>query len=58
MLRKRDKEYKRLGFENKKYTDNQIIKFMVKNPGLIQRPIIINKNKILIGKLDPKEIKS
>jgi len=50
--------YKELGFENKKYTDSQIIKFMVKNPGLIQRPIIITKNKALVGKLDPKEIKS
>lgn len=58
LLRKRDKMYKELDFENKKYTDSQVIRFMVKNPGLIQRPIIITKNRVLVGKLDPKEIKS
>lgn len=58
LLRKRDKMYKELDFENKKHTDNQIIKFMIKNPGLIQRPIIIIKDKVLVGKLDPKEMKS
>lgn len=58
LLRKRDKMYKELDFENKKYTDSQIIKFMIKNPGLIQRPIIITKDKALVGKLNPKEIKS
>lgn len=56
LLRKRDKMYKELDFENKKYTDSQIIKFMIKNPGLIQRPIIITKNKVLIGKLKSKDI--
>ena len=58
ILRKRDKMYKELDFENKKFTDSQIIKMMVKYPGLIQRPIIISKNKALIGKeVNPKELK-
>ena len=58
LLRKRDKTYKELDFQNKKYTDSQIIQFMVKHPGLIQRPIIITNNKILIGKTEAKDIKS
>lgn len=57
-IRKRDKMYKELEFENKKYTDSQIVKFMIKNPGLIQRPIIITKNKVLIGKTESKDITS
>ena len=58
LLRKRDKMYKELKFESKQYTDNQIIKYMIKYPGLIQRPIIIMGNKILIGKISSKDIKS
>ncbi|MDX1596651.1 MAG: ArsC/Spx/MgsR family protein [Nitrosopumilaceae archaeon] len=58
LLRKRDKMYKELKFESKQHTDNQIIKYMIKYPGLIQRPIIIMGNKILIGKISSKDIKS
>lgn len=57
MLRKRDKMYKQLGLETKTPTDNEIIKLMVKNPGLIQRPIIIKKNIIAVGKIDFKKLK-
>ena len=56
MIRKRDKMFKELNFEKKEYSDSQIIKFMIKYPGLIQRPIIISKNKAHIGKIDPKKI--
>ena len=58
LIRKRDKMYKELGFENKKISDEKIIKLMVKNPGLIQRPIIITNNKAHVGKVNIKEIKS
>ncbi len=57
LLRKRDKMYKELELENNKKTDNQIIKLMVKYPGLILRPIIITKNKAIVGKVDLKNIK-
>ena len=43
--------------ENKK-TDLELIKLMVKHPGLILRPIIILKNKVLVGKIDIKNIKN
>lgn len=57
ILRKRDKMYKELELESKDPTDNQIIKLMTKYPGLIQRPIIIKKNKVFIGKTDVKNLK-
>ena len=57
LLRKRDKMYKELDLENNKKTDAQIIKLMVKYPGLILRPIVISKNKAFVGKIDVKKIK-
>ena len=56
-LRKRDKMYKELNLENTVHTDTEIIKLMVKNPGLIRRPIIIKKNKAYVGKIDVKNLK-
>ena len=56
LLRKRDKMYKELDLENSKKTEKQIIKLMVKYPGLILRPIIITKNKAVVGKTDIKKL--
>ncbi len=56
-LRKRDKMYKELNLDNTKYSENGIIKLMIKYPGLIKRPIIIKKNKAQIGKIDIKKLK-
>ena len=58
LLRKRDKTYKEMKLDQNKKTDSEIIKLMVKYPGLILRPIIILKDKALVGKVDPKEIKN
>ena len=58
LLRKRDKTYKEMKLEQNKKTDSEIIKLMVKYPGLILRPIVIVKNKAIVGKIDPKEIKN
>lgn len=57
LLRKRDKMYKELDLENGKKTDNQIIKLMIKYPGLLLRPIIVTKNKAFVGKVDVKNLK-
>ena len=57
MLRKRDKMYKELELDNIKKTDIQLIKLMVKHPGLILRPIVITKNKAHVGKIDVKDLK-
>ena len=58
LLRKRDKIYKEMNLEENKKTDSELIKLMVKHPGLILRPIIILKNKALVGKIDIKNIKN
>ena len=58
LLRKRDKTYKEMKLDQPKKTDSEIIKLMVKYPGLILRPIVILKNKAIVGKIDPKEIKN
>ena len=39
LLRKRDKMYKELDLENSKKTDSQLIKLMIKYPGLIFAPL-------------------
>ena len=58
LLRSRDKMYKELNLEKSNHTESQIIKLMVKYPGLIKRPIIISKNNVIVGKTDSKRIKS
>lgn len=37
-------------FKGKTLTDSEIIEAMVKNPKLIERPIVINGNKAVIGR--------
>jgi len=37
-------------FKNKELSDKDIIDAMVKNPKLIERPIVINGNKAIIGR--------
>ena len=56
-LRKRDKMYKELNLENSKKTDAQLIKLMIKHPGLILRPIVINGNKVTVGKIQKSDLK-
>lgn len=57
LVRKKDKMYKELDLDNPKFTDSQIIKILSEYPGLIRRPIVFAKNKVLIGKFDSKELK-
>ena len=57
VLRKRDKKYKELNLEESKKTDVQIIKLMVKYPGLILRPITIVQNKAYFGKVKTNELR-
>ena len=44
-------------YKGKSLTDSEIIKAMVENPKLIERPIVINKGKAVIGR-PPELIKS
>jgi len=49
VLRKKDKMYKGLKLEEKHYSDDQLIAFMEKYPGLILRPIIVKDGKAVIA---------
>jgi arsenate reductase len=49
LIRKNETIWKE-NFKNKDLSDNDIIDAMVKNPKLIERPIVINGNKAIIGR--------
>ena len=50
LLRKNEEEYKLLGLDNRDVSDEQIIAAMVKNPKLIERPIVIYHGKAALGR--------
>ena len=50
LLRKKEKAYKELDFKNKNYTNYQIIEFMIKEPSLMERPIIEKGNKTVVAR--------
>ena len=49
LVRKNEKIWKE-NFKGKEISDAQIIKAMVENPKLIERPIVINNRKAVIGR--------
>ncbi|MCL7763444.1 arsenate reductase (glutaredoxin) [Polaribacter sp. Z014] len=49
LVRKTEKIWKE-NFKGKELSDTQIIKAMIENPKLIERPIVINNNKAVIGR--------
>lgn len=53
LVRKNEVVWKE-NYKDKKLTDQEIIKAMVENPKLIERPIVINDQKAVIGR--PTEI--
>lgn len=53
LVRKTEKIWKE-NYKGKELSDVAIIKAMIENPKLIERPIIINKNKAVIGR--PTEV--
>ena len=55
-LRKKDKKYKELNLENAEFKDSQLIKIMIKYPGLIKRPIIFKRKKVILGKFEPSDL--
>ncbi|KGL63768.1 arsenate reductase (glutaredoxin) [Polaribacter sp. Hel1_85] len=54
LVRKTEKIWKE-EFKGKELSDSQIIKAMIQNPKLIERPIVINNNKAIIGR-PPEDI--
>ena len=49
LVRKNEKNWKD-EFKGKELSDNEIIKAMIENPKLIERPIVINNKKAVIGR--------
>jgi len=49
LIRKTEKIWKE-EYKGKELSDSDILKAMVQNPKLIERPIVINKNKAVIGR--------
>ncbi|WBX72727.1 arsenate reductase (glutaredoxin) [Tenacibaculum pacificus] len=49
LVRKNEKIWKE-EFKSKELSDAQVIKAMIDNPKLIERPIVINNNKAVIGR--------
>lgn len=49
LVRKKEKIWTD-NFKNKKMTDDDIIQAMIKNPILIERPIVVNGNKAIIAR--------
>tara|TARA_Y100000591_G_C21744885_1_gene651391 strand:+ start:290 stop:646 length:357 start_codon:yes stop_codon:yes gene_type:complete len=50
LLRKGEKEYKTHNLRDESIKGEDIIKIMTQNPKLIERPIVISKNKAIIGR--------
>lgn len=49
VLRKKDKMYKELKLDQKKYTENELIEIIAKHLGLLLRPIIMKGNRVVIA---------
>ena len=55
LMRKKEDEYKELDLANSKLSDEDLIGFMVKNPILIERPIVLANGKAALGR-PPEQI--
>lgn len=49
LIRKNEKTWKE-NYKDKKLSDEDLIKIMVENPNLIERPIVIKNDKAIIGR--------
>ena len=50
LMRKKEDEYKELDLSNSRLSDEDLIGFMVKNPNLIERPIVLANGKAALGR--------
>ena len=49
LVRKNEKIWKE-NYKGKELTDDKLIQAMIENPKLIERPIVINNNKAVVGR--------
>jgi arsenate reductase len=50
LMRRQEEPYKKLKLDDPKLTDSALIKAMVENPVLIERPIVVADGKAAIGR--------
>lgn len=50
LMRKGETEYRELGLADDSLTDDQLIRAMVANPRLIERPIVLANGKAAVGR--------
>ena len=50
LMRKKENEYKELGLANSDLSDEDLIDLMIKNPILIERPIVLANGKAALGR--------
>jgi arsenate reductase len=50
LMRKKEPEYKALELDNDALTQEELIRAMIENPKLIERPIVINGEQARIGR--------
>lgn len=56
LLRKNEAAYKELGAAKKNYSEDEILNLMIKNPDLVQRPIVEMGDKAIIAR-PPENLK-
>jgi arsenate reductase len=54
LLRQRGTPYAALGLDDPKWTDDQIIDFMIANPILIERPIVVTERGVVLARPSEK----
>ncbi|GAB2993825.1 arsenate reductase (glutaredoxin) [Psychrosphaera aestuarii] len=50
IIRHKEAEYKEVGADNKDLTDAELIALLVATPKLIERPIVVNGEKAVVGR--------
>ena len=50
VLRKRDKAYRALGLEDEALTERDVLRAIVDNPGLLQRPIVERGDRAVLAR--------
>jgi arsenate reductase len=50
LLRKNEMAYKEIGLKSGNYDEEEILNLMIKNPDLVQRPIVERGNKVILAR--------
>jgi arsenate reductase len=50
ILRTKDPAYAKLGLDSGRHSDAKLLELMSKNPGLIQRPIVVRGKKAVVAR--------